>query len=182
VILLVSIPIGLVAGFALGGRLDNLAGRRFVWAPLAIIGLLAQLVLFSPLGGSLAGPIEPTLYIASTAAVFVAVLRNIRMTGLAIVALGALSNLAAIVANGGAMPADPGALATAGLAGPGTNTNSVVVEHPALQPLTDIFAIPAGVPLANVFSVGDLLIGLGVGIAIAAAMRRPPVRSEAAAA
>lgn len=181
-ILLASIPIGLVAGFALGGRLENLAGRRLVWAPLAIAGLVAQVVLFSPLGGSLAGGFEPALYIASTAAVFVAVLGNIRMTGLPIVALGALSNLAAIVANGGAMPADPGALAAAGLAGPGTSTNSVILAHPALQPLTDIFGIPAGVPLANVFSVGDVLIGLGVGVAIAAAMRRPPVRSEAAAA
>jgi hypothetical protein len=182
VILLVSIPIGLVAGFALGGRLENLAGRRFVWAPLAIAGLLAQVVLFSPLGGSLARGFEPALYIASTAAVFMAVIRNVRMTGLPIVALGALSNLAAIVANGGAMPADPGALAAAGLAGPGTNTNSAVVGHPALQPLTDIFAIPAGVPLANVFSVGDVLIGVGVAVAIAAAMRRPLVPSEAAAA
>jgi hypothetical protein len=181
VILLVSIPIGLVAGFALGGRLENLAGRRFVWAPLVIVGLLAQVLLFSPTGGSLAGAFEPTLYVASTAAVFIAVLKNIRMTGLPIVALGALSNLAAIVANGGAMPADPGALAAAGLPGPGPNTNSVVVDHPALQPLTDIFAIPAGVPLANVFSVGDLLIGVGVAVAIAAAMRRPPVASEAPA-
>lgn len=181
-ILLASVPIGLVAGFALGGRLENLAGRRFAWAPLAIAGLVVQVVVFSPLGGTLAAGFEPPLYVASTAAVFVAVLRNIRMTGLAIVALGALSNLAAIVVNGGAMPADPAALAAAGLPGPGANTNSVVVEHAGLQALTDIFAIPAGVPLANVFSVGDVLIGVGVAVAIAAAMRRPVVPSERASA
>jgi hypothetical protein len=29
-------------------------------------------------------------------------------------------------------------------------------------------------PLANVFSVGDVLIGLGIAIAIAAGMRRTP--------
>ena len=66
----------------------------------------------------------------------------------------------------------PGALQAAGLDGPGAHTNSVVVDHPVLQPLTDIFAIPAGVPLANVFSIGDVLIGVGIVVVIAAAMRR----------
>jgi hypothetical protein len=41
-----------------------------------------------------------------------------------------------------------------------------------LEPLTDVFAIPAGVPLANVFSIGDVLIGVGIAVVIAAAMRR----------
>jgi multisubunit Na+/H+ antiporter MnhE subunit len=57
----------------------------------------------------------------------------------------------------------------------GGNTNSVVVDRPALEPLTDVFALPAWLPLANVFSVGDVLIGLGIAIAIAAAMRHEPV-------
>jgi hypothetical protein len=103
--------------------------------------------------------------------VFLAVLRNIRLTGIPIVALGSISNLAAISANGGAMPADAAALAIAGLDGAGSHTNSVVLEHPALQPLTDIFALPAWLPFANVFSVGDVLIGVGLVIVIAAAMR-----------
>ena len=47
-----------------------------------------------------------------------------------------------------------------------------MVANPAVRPLTDIFAIPAGLPLANVFSVGDVLIGLGIVVVIAAAMRR----------
>jgi multisubunit Na+/H+ antiporter MnhE subunit len=51
------------------------------------------------------------------------------------------------------------------------NTNSVVVAAPALAPLTDLFAMPAWMPLANVFSIGDVLIGAGVAVAIAAAMR-----------
>jgi hypothetical protein len=50
----------------------------------------------------------------------------------------------------------------------------VGLENPALEPLTDIFAIPASLPLANVFSIGDVLIGVGIVIVIAAAMRRPP--------
>jgi hypothetical protein len=104
--------------------------------------------------------------------VLVSLLANLRVAGIALIAAGAVSNLAAIVANGGAMPVRPETLAAAGM-GPGDGfSNSVVTTAPALEPLTDVFAMPSWVPLANVFSVGDVLIGAGVVAAIAAAMRR----------
>jgi hypothetical protein len=176
-----AIPVGMIAGLAIGGRLGNLSGFRFRWAWLAVAGLVVQLALFTPTGDQLAGAASPAIYVASTAAVLVAVLRNIRLPGIAIVALGSLSNLAAIIANGGAMPADPVALAIAGLDGAGEHTNSVVLAEPALRLLTDIFAIPAWLPFANVFSVGDVLIGVGIVIVIAAVMRRPPRPAPAGA-
>lgn len=169
-----AIPIGIVAGLLARGRLDNLASFRFRWSWLAVLGLLVQVVLFTPAGDRLAGGFGPPLYVLSTLGVFVAVLRNIRLPGMAIVAAGALSNLAAITANGGFMPTNAAALAAAGLDGPGDATNSVVLANPALQPLTDIFAIPAAWPLANVFSVGDVLIGVGIVVVLAAALRRTP--------
>ena len=49
-----------------------------------------------------------------------------------------------------------------------------MVADPALRFLTDIFAIPAAIPLANVFSLGDVLIGIGVATVIAVAMRADP--------
>ena len=98
-------------------------------------------------------------------------LRNLRQPGMALVALGSLANLAAIGANGGFMPASAEALATAGLP-PGDHLNSIVVANPALRPLTDIYAIPADLPMANVFSVGDVLIALGIIWTIAVGMRR----------
>jgi hypothetical protein len=113
----------------------------------------------------------PAIYLGSTLVVFAAVLRNIRLPGMALVALGSVSNLAAIAANGGSMPASASALTAAGLPVV-DHGNSVVVPNPALEPLTDIFAIPAGVPFANVFSVGDVLIFVGIGWLIAATMRR----------
>ena len=112
------------------------------------------------------------IYVGSTILVVIVVLANLRLTGLPIVLAGALSNLGAIVANGGSMPASPEALAQLGVGVHSGPTNSVIVEHPALEPLTDIFAMPAWMPLANVFSVGDVLIGVGVAVAIAVAMRR----------
>lgn len=166
-----AIPLGILVGLAVGGRPGNLSNFRFRWSWLAVAGLLVQVVLFSPTGDALAGDLGPAIYVASTAAVLLAVLRNIRLPGMALVALGALANLAAITANGGSMPASAEALATAGLP-PGDHLNSVVVASPALQPLTDIYAIPASLPLANVFSVGDALIALGIAWTVAAAMRR----------
>ena len=55
----------------------------------------------------------------------------------------------------------------------GGYSNSSFVPDPALPWLTDIFALPAWLPFSNVFSVGDILIGLGVVIVIATAMRTP---------
>ena len=46
--ILYAIPIGIVAGYLLGGRLDRLGDIRFRWGWLAIGGLIAQVVLFSP--------------------------------------------------------------------------------------------------------------------------------------
>jgi hypothetical protein len=174
VFILYAIPVGILAGYLLGGRLDRLGALHLHWVWLAVLGLAVQLIQFSPVGGTWVGDAGPSLFVASTAIVLVAVLRNLAIPGVAVIAIGAACNLAAIVANGGWMPADPVALASAGIF-PSGATNSIVVTNPALRPLTDLFALPAGLPLANVFSIGDVLIGIGVAATIALAMRRPAV-------
>jgi hypothetical protein len=179
VTILYAIPAGIIVGFLLRGRIEGLLELKFRWAWLAVGGLLVQVVLFTELGDRLAGDLAPAIYVASTVAVLAALLRNVRLAGLPIAALGSVLNLAAILSNGGAMPADLGALRLAGFDGPGDHTNSVVLAEPVLRPLTDIFAVPAGIPLANVFSIGDVLIAVGVAWAIAAAMRRPASASSA---
>jgi hypothetical protein len=168
--ILYAVVAGLLAGFLIGGRLEAIAETRFRWGWLAILALAIQLVLFSPLAAGI-GDASRWIYVGSTALVVVVVLANLRLAGLPVVLLGALSNLAAIVANGGSMPASPAALAALGAAVHDGPTNSVLVEHPALEPLTDLFAMPAWLPFANIFSIGDVLIGTGVAVAIAAAMR-----------
>jgi uncharacterized protein DUF5317 len=176
VFILSGVVLGLVAGFLLGGRLGGLATVRFRLGWLAIVALAIQVILFSALGDGLAADVRRVIYVGSTALVGIVVLANLRLTGVPLVALGAALNLAAILANGGSMPADPAALASLGMTAEG-NTNSVVLAAPALAPLTDVFAMPAWMPFSNVFSVGDVLIGIGVAVAIAAAMRsdRRPV-------
>ena len=155
------------------GRPDRLADLRLRWWGLAVGGLLVQVVLFSPAAAALAS-LGPVIYVVSTAAVLITVLANLRRPGLTLVAIGAALNLAAIVANGGYMPTTAAALRTAGLDPAHGYSNSVELEEPHLALLTDILAIPDAVPFANVFSVGDVCIGLGIGWLAYSTMRRRP--------
>ena len=49
-------------------------------------------------------------------------------------------------------------------------TNNRLADGVVLAPLTDLFAMPAWVPMANIFSIGDVPIGVGAAIAVVAAM------------
>lgn len=175
---LLAVPVGVILGFLIGGRLERLSQIHFEWAWLAVAGLGTQILLFSTsLGESFTGGVGEAIYVASTGAVLVAVWRNLAIPGLALVALGAISNLAAIVANGGVMPTTVEAMTAAGLDPLDGFSNSTVLEDPALAPLTDIFALPAGLPFSNVFSIGDVLIALGIVLVIAIGMRRGDPRT-----
>ncbi len=169
--ILYGLVIGVILGVALGGRPAGLGSLQFRWSGVMLAGLLVQVVLFSEAVAERIGPLGPPIYVASTALVLTAVLANRSIPGMAIVGLGAVSNLAAIVANGGFMPASRSALTTLGRTDPTTYSNSTTVDNPALGPLTDIFAMPPWLPFANVFSVGDILIVVGVVTTIVLAMR-----------
>jgi hypothetical protein len=144
-----------------GGRLGALADLRLrrLWAIYAALGLAI-------LGVNLPGlpdGVRSLLLVAAYPAGAVFLAANWRVPGVPLVALGAGLNLLAITANGGVMPASPDALAAAGLpvGGPGFR-NSDAVADPRLAFLGDVFAVPAAWPLSNVFSVGDVLIGVGL--------------------
>jgi hypothetical protein len=81
-----------------------------------------------------------------------------------------MTNLAAVVTNGGYMPSTESALRIANRGHETGYTNSAVVSHPNLAVFTDIFAIPSWMPLANVFSIGDVLIAAGLAVVVAQAM------------
>ena len=171
--ILYPLLIAILLAFVTGGRIDRLADLHLRWWGVALGGLLVQVILFSPLGESLAG-IGPLVYVASTAAVFTTVLANLRRPGVALVAIGAFLNLAAIVANGGYMPTTSGALLAAGKDPAHGYSNSIELAQPRLALLTDLFGIPPVVPLANVFSVGDVCIGSGIAWLAFSTMRRRP--------
>lgn len=169
--ILYSLVIGLALGFALGGRASGLNELTFRWRWAVMVGIVTQVLLFSTPLTRMVGALGPVIYVGSTALVLAAILVNRRITGMPVVALGAISNLSAIIANRGYMPADPAALAAVGQTISDTYSNSAIVTDPALQPLTDIFALPTWLPFANVYSIGDVVIAIGVVIVIVAAMR-----------
>jgi hypothetical protein len=170
--ILYALVIGLTIGVVSGGRLAGLATLQFRWPWVMLGGLFVQIVLFSDQVTSWIGSAGTPIYVISTLAVISAVVANRAITGMPVVALGAASNLVAIVANGGFMPADPWALQALGKAPKIGYSNSALIPHPVLAPLTDTFALPAWLPFANIFSVGDVFIGVGVTIVIVIAMRR----------
>lgn len=178
--MLYAIVIGLLLSLATGGRLAGLASIRLRYLWLAAAGFLIQVVIFFGPVSVQVGDLGPPLYVASTAIVLAVVIANRRIPGLWIVIVGAACNLAAILANGGYMPADPDALASLGHGVNPGYSNSQVVAEPALRLLTDIFALPQGLPYANVFSVGDVLIGVGV-VAVIVLATRPGTAQLAAA-
>lgn len=149
----------------LGGRLERLADvrARLAWILLLALGLQVLSLSLPGVPESL----RPLIQLASYPVAGVFVIVNRQLPGMLLIGLGAMLNLIAMSANGGVMPASAAALDQAGLPlHRDTYVNSALVREPRLPFLGDVFAIPEAVPLHNVFSVGDVCIGLGVVIAV----------------
>lgn len=176
-LLLYAIAAGLLIGRLLGGRVHNLEHVHVAWWPLALGGLVVQVVLFADPVADRIGSAGPVIYVASTVVVLVVLLRNVALPGLAIIAVGAVLNLLPILSNGGYMPSSPEAwLALTGVAEvPGSGFTNVVLSGPDTHfaYLGDVFVWPRPLPLATVFSVGDAVIALG-GIVFLVAGMQPP--------
>jgi hypothetical protein len=165
VLLLYAIVAGLLIGRLLGGRVRDLEHVHIAWWPLALGGLAVQAVLFADPVAQHVGTEGRSIYVVSTLIVLAALLRNVGLPGLAIIAGGAFLNLLPVLANGGAMPSSPDAwLAVTGVAQvPVEGFSNVVLSGPqTLFPfLGDIFVWPQPLPFATVFSIGDAVIALG---------------------
>jgi Family of unknown function (DUF5317) len=147
-----------------GGRLGALVEVRLrrVWA---IFAALALEIIAIDLPGLTDGMRAALIVVAyPVLALFLAA--NWRLPGMPLVALGGALNLLVISVNGGVMPASPTALAGAGLDLEPGFQNSTALPDPRLAFLGDVFSIPASWPLSNVFSIGDVLIALGVAWAL----------------
>jgi hypothetical protein len=161
-LLLLTVP-------AAGGRLGALEEVRLRWVWLVALAFAIQVVLVTlvPEGDETLHRIAHLVTYALAGACVVA---NLELRFVWVVALGGLLNFVAIAANGGVMPASRGALETAGLdVRSDSFANSDLVEGAHVWFLGDVFAIPAGWPGANVFSVGDALMLLGALLVLHAA-------------
>lgn len=165
---------GLLSVVPFGGRLRRLAtlDLRFLWVIWAAIVL--QTVIFEVVGSTVPDAVSQTVHLSTYALAFAFLWFNRHIPGMPIVATGAACNGAAIVANGGVMPASPAAWARAGHPPIAEFENSNVVDGARLGWLGDVFAVPAGWPLANVFSIGDVVIVAGATYLAHRCCHRPP--------
>jgi hypothetical protein len=157
----------------LGGRLSGLTelGFRHAWLPVA--ALLAQVLIISVLPGG-AGDSNAAIHLATYAVLGVFLVLNRHVPGLLVVAAGGVLNFAAIATNGGVMPADPDAVAAAGIPQAAAQfANSSPTEDAPLGFLGDVFHTPGWLPIHNVFSVGDVVIVLGAFILLHRASGTP---------
>jgi Family of unknown function (DUF5317) len=161
-VIIIVASIAAILSVPLAGRslapLAKLDLRR-VWLVWSSIGLQLLITLIPRFPSWLGEPLHLFTFVLSAGFLW----SNRRLPGVPCTALGGGLNLAAIAANGGTMPASPWAWHTAGYpALVGNFENSNVVRDAHLWFLGDVFAIPKGWPLANVFSVGDVVIVLAV--------------------
>ena len=170
-LLLWGVVIGVVIGFLRGGTIANLeqVKIRFLW--LVPVSLLIQLLIF-PL--FLEEPIiafgTEFFHLFSYAILAVFVLLNWKVWGILLMGVGMGLNLLVITLNGGFMPASVDSLIKAGeyrvasnLIHKGTYGNVINMnDSTVLNSFGDWLYLPREIPLSTAFSVGDLLIFIGL--------------------
>ncbi len=157
--LLPSIVLGVAFALLLGGKPSRLLRFEFRHGWAVFVALAAQIVLFSSMREALPQVLLEPLHLATYALLFWFALANFRHIVLLPLFLGMALNAIAIVSNGGQMPVNPEAWAATGL--DTSATSNIEVGGDRLAFLGDIFALPRDLPFTNVFSIGDLLLGIG---------------------
>jgi energy-coupling factor transporter transmembrane protein EcfT len=163
------LAIAVAVGYLLGGRLSQLSELHVRYAPIALIGLLLQVV--NP-----PGRWPFALLIVSFVLLVVFTVANLRTAGFALILVGVVLNLAVIALNGG-MPVDRDAL----LASDQADTLIPLVREQGAKHhlarsddrllfLGDVIPVPA--PLRQAISIGDLFTYGGVAFVVVATMRR----------
>lgn len=172
-VLLDFVVLGAVAGLCLGGRLSAI-GRVRIRSIVLLYAALALQVVAYPFGmipWRTGDGLARVLWLVSYGLLFGAAVRNFSIRGIPLVACGMASNVVAILANGGHMPALPTAIANANGDFQHVHANSISKLDPHLPWLVDRWAVPSWLPFGNVFSLGDVLIAVGGFVFVVAAMK-----------
>ncbi len=162
-IVVVLTAIGVCSAIWSWPRIRRLAELRLHHFWLVWLALVIQLLLFEYFAPRIPLWWANAIHFLTYGLTVVFIVLNRRVHGAILIAAGTGMNLLAISANGGTMPANMTAWRRAGLREipPEVFENSSALSDPNLAVFGDIFYIPAGWPLANVFSIGDVLIIIG---------------------
>ena len=175
--LLESIILAILIGFLVGGKLNSLFEINLKRLELLFLGALFQLFAFWSVKLSLEWAshwIIPFSHSLSYLLLIGFTLTNRSYRGLSLISLGIALNVAVIILNGGLMPVDPAYLPEASrqLLQTGTGTHGILTDSTRLKFLADIFFVNIPILGKELFSLGDMLIDLGMGIFIIMQMRR----------
>lgn len=164
-LLLLCVALGLVAGLATGGSVENFARLRLHWAWVAVAALVVR-------EASVITPLRNVngiqyVYTVSLAVLVLWCVWNIRrLRGLLILTVGAALNLIVVAANGGRMPVASGIASIHGNVGQYT----VMTDGTHLNWLGDWIGLPAHL---GVYSPGDAIIAGGIFVVAALASHGP---------
>lgn len=160
--LLPSLVLGIALARVLGGRPSRLLDVpfRLGWAVFAAFG--AQALVFLRVGIDYPPLLVDAIHLASYALLVAFAVANLRLVPLVPAFVGMGMNATAILANGGEMPVSPRAAEAAGVVHEVATRANVSDDVHRLWFFGDIFAIPPALPLSNVFSIGDVLIAIGM--------------------
>jgi hypothetical protein len=172
--LIVPVLLAALTGFLRGGQVRNLAhlSVKHSWIPLLMFALQFGVVLFPQGQSELFLGLRPWVTVATYALLVAFLVINRGLPGMKLILIGALLNLAVILANGGYMPVTRGALARSGHLDLvfvhdeqafvlGSKDIVLPEAQTRLQLLSDIVGIPEAFPVSATFSVGDLFIMAG---------------------
>ena len=187
------LALAVVVGLALSWlRHRSRAGRQIAaiqlrWAWLALLAALLQIPLLrAPFVPTQQVAIQQLLFLLSHLLLLVFVWQNRRLLAIQILGVGVICNLLVILLNGGFMPITPETLVRIN---PGTvqeqwttgyhyaRSKDVILHRDdvRLWALSDMLVLPPPFPWPTAFSLGDLLIALGIVVLL-----QGPVRSREA--
>lgn len=186
-ILVVAIALGCVLSLARRGRraFGEIADLPLRAPWLALLAVALQLPLLRSPGGPTEHLLVPrALFVVSNVLLLGFIWQNRRQIGILILGAGILCNFLAMVANGGLMPITPETLIQIN---PGTeqeqwsldthygSSKDVIQlqEETRLWVLSDILVLPPPCPWPTAFSLGDLLIAVGVLVFLQGGISQP---------
>jgi len=164
----ILLAFGLLLAAVAGADLRRLADVQLKAGWLIGLAFVLQLSVFAiPWTTHLFAGAAVGIHLASYGLLIVFAAANLREPGFVLAALGLASNALVIFLNHGRMPVALSVWRSTGKAAADItrtghyNNNVLASAHTHLGFLGDVMPLPAAVPFANAFSIGDVLLLLG---------------------
>ena len=177
-----AVIIGVILGYLRRGRIRHLASLQLRSWGLVVIALLIQLAIFPLFSEQPLFPYATAfLHFLSYGLIFLFLFHNHHVRSFCLVGLGSFLNLLVISLNGGYMPSSLTALERSGakevaahLLEKGVHGNVILMSgETSLNFFGDFLYLPWRQPFVSAFSIGDLLLALGLIGLIAQGMKHP---------